>query len=327
MLQFERPLFLIFLPAFYLLSLMFLRKQKAWPHPLDLWGAKAEADSPLLWRMLLAISRVFILASASILLIVTAGPLKSQASYRQRQTYMDIIFVVDVSPSMAAMDISPNRLEAAKAIIRDYIENPKNASSAGIIAFGESASLICPVSPYMEQVELAIRGLTPGALGDGTAIGQGLALALRHLALAKGKNKAIILLSDGEDNIGMIDPQEVAQSIKNSNVLFALVGLGSSGDVPFYYENPNDNEVLSGRYHSDFNEEWLVSLASNGGGYYYTASGKTSEEIGQLTGNYLEGSAWKEKGREGAGPFLSIMVLLLAALAWFIRYFLLGGVV
>ncbi|TFG83845.1 MAG: VWA domain-containing protein, partial [Spirochaetales bacterium] len=114
--------------------------------PLDPWGGPPSPDAPLAWRAALVLSALAIAASWIAVSVAAAGPVLVERSPVPFRSELDIVFVVDVSPSMAAMDLEPTRLEAAIALVRDFLSDAQGAAGAsvGLVAFGAEASLICP---------------------------------------------------------------------------------------------------------------------------------------------------------------------------------------
>lgn len=202
--------------------------------------------------------------------LAAAGP----AIVDRRTLYLsrgnEVVFVLDVSPSMAASDFAPTRLDAAKAIIGDFLAKRRN-ETVGLVAFGGEAALACP--PTMDYAALAARlaAQEPGSFGEGTAIGAGIAVAVAHVARSGAPEKHIVLLTDGENNAGSIDPEAAAQAAARYSIYLSVIGIGSRGDVPLVYVDPATGAARKGTYRSDFDRAPLESLARTGGGLYYAA--------------------------------------------------------
>lgn len=142
----------------------------------------------------------------------------------------DIFFVVDVSRSMLAEDFRPNRLEAAKQKILEFV-SLKPADRIGIIMFSERAFTLLPLSTDLDLIRRIVDDIKVGFLGMGTNIGDALALAVARGAQSLADNKAIVLLTDGVSNVGSMTPSQAAQEAKEKNIRVYTIGIGGSKDA------------------------------------------------------------------------------------------------
>lgn len=142
----------------------------------------------------------------------------------------DIFFVVDVSRSMLAEDFKPNRLEAAKRKILEFV-NLKPADRIGIIMFSERAFTLLPLSTDLDLIRRIVDEIKVGFLGMGTNIGDALALAVARGAQSLADNKAIVLLTDGVSNVGSMTPTQAAQEAKEKGIRVYTIGIGGSRDA------------------------------------------------------------------------------------------------
>lgn len=142
----------------------------------------------------------------------------------------DIFFVVDVSLSMLAEDFRPNRLEAAKQKILEFVDL-KPADRIGIIMFSERAFTLLPLSTDLELIKKIVDEIKVGFLGMGTNIGDALALAVARGAQSLADNKSIILLTDGVSNVGTMTPAQAAKEAKEKNIKVYTIGIGGSKDA------------------------------------------------------------------------------------------------
>jgi Ca-activated chloride channel family protein len=142
----------------------------------------------------------------------------------------DIFFVVDVSRSMLAEDFRPNRLEAAKQKILEFV-NLKPADRIGIIMFSERAFTLLPLSTDLELIKRIVDEIKVGFLGMGTNIGDALALAVARGAQSLADNKAIVLLTDGVSNVGSMTPSQAAQEAAKKGIRVYTIGIGGSRDA------------------------------------------------------------------------------------------------
>ncbi|TNF32263.1 MAG: VWA domain-containing protein [Deltaproteobacteria bacterium] len=142
----------------------------------------------------------------------------------------DIFFVVDVSKSMLAEDFKPNRLEAAKSKITEFVKlRPRDR--IGIIMFSEKAFTLLPLSTDLKLIEQIISEINVGFLGSGTNIGDAIALAVARGAQSLAENKVIILLTDGVSNVGSMTPIQAAQEAKEQKIKVYTIGMGGREDA------------------------------------------------------------------------------------------------
>ena len=221
---------------------------------------------------------------------------------------VDIVLVLDISGSMAALDFEPqNRLEAAKQVIDDFIAG-RRYDRIGLVVFAREAFRQCPptfdyavLQRLLAEVELA----TDLELDDGTAIGVGLAHAAAMIQESDAKSRVIVLLTDGVNNAGQIDPLTAAQAAAALEVKVYTVGMGRTGQVPFPVRDP----LFGERTHlieSELDEEMLQRIAEATGAIYFRATDTAGlrqvyEEINRLEKSeveveiftrYTELSAW-----------------------------------
>jgi Ca-activated chloride channel family protein len=301
--------------------------------PLDIWGFRPTPDAPTAVRLLLFLSYAGFLFAWLALSVAAAGPVRIERSKPLQRSDADIMFVVDASPSMAAMDMRPNRLDAALGMIRSFMADADGAGGAsiGVVAFGAGAILLCPPTPDHQTVLDRLGVVKPGMLGDGTAIGQGLATAYRHLSAGYGRRKFMVLLTDGEDNVGVVHPVDAAAAFAAAGMGVLVLGIGSSGDAPIEYVDPATGERLVGAYRSGFDDRALEAIATAGGGTYVRAAdagaiGRALSRLGNASLQRAETPTQLDTAlRIPLGRYLALAAALAMALAWTIRRLLLGG--
>jgi Ca-activated chloride channel family protein len=268
------------------------------------------------------LSKVLFVFSYILFIIVLADPvgIHSQKEYTSRGA--EIVFVVDESPSMAALDIaSDTRLSAAKKAIT-YLVSENTGASYGLVACGLEAALLVP--PTMDQnsfVEQLDR-LAIGELGDGSAIGTGLATAVYHLISSQSPSKMIVLLTDGENNAGSIHPLTAADLAHENNIRVFVAGIGTKGTVNVKYSDPKTGKVYSGYLESDFDDSSLRAIALAGNGEYFTI--ETLESLKAALQMVNEKSSTFQtyqikQTRENYYQSILAIVLFLFALTWLIR--------
>jgi Ca-activated chloride channel family protein len=183
----------------------------------------------------------------------------------------DIIFVLDVSPSMAALDMEgSNRYNTARNLLSEFaLRRPSD--NIGLVAVGEDAALLVPPTADREALTMRLDQLRIGELGDGTALGMGIAVAAYHLEKSNARRKAIILITDGENNAGHIHPEEAASVLPETGISFWVIAVGSAGEVPIDYVDPYTRIRRTGIFDSRYDVESLRHLSIYGGGTFIAA--------------------------------------------------------
>ncbi|MFZ5623754.1 MAG: VWA domain-containing protein [Gemmatimonadota bacterium] len=220
------------------------------------------------WRLLLPPALRSCALAAWI--IAAAGPLDRGRPLDVRQEGIAIVLAVDVSSSMLAEDFAPsNRLEVAKQQAIAFIAG-RRSDRIGLVSFAGEALTQVPVTLDYPVLEQAVKDLRVGMLEDGTAIGSGLAVAVNRLRKAPGKSKVVILLSDGENNRGLIDPRTAAAAAKAYGVRVYTIGVGTEGEAPI----PTGRGATGFRYEVvrvKIDEALLKEIANETGGRYFRA--------------------------------------------------------
>jgi Ca-activated chloride channel family protein len=211
------------------------------------------------------------LISVFLLFTAAAGPhfIFSETVWLNRGA--DIFFVMDISPSMAGLDMNGrNRFEAARALIQDFAGR-RQQDAIGIIAVGEDAALMVPLTTDKDTLYSRLDALSIGELGDGTALGTGLALAAFHISKSQAPRRAVVLITDGENNAGAIHPETAASLLGETGVTLWVIGVGSSGQVPINYIDPITRMRRTGTFESRFDPEGLKRIADAAQGHWIEA--------------------------------------------------------
>ena len=218
----------------------------------------------------------------AIIFIITALA-RPQTMYEEQNTEgegVDIVLCIDVSGSMTAQDLTPNRLEAAKKVAIDFVNKRLTDRIAVVIFSGESFTQ-CPLTTDHPVLISAIENIRNGLLEDGTAIGSGLGTSVDRLRTSKSKSRVVILLTDGENNGGLIDPQTAKEIAKAFQIKVYTIGVGTDGYAPQPVNTPMGIVMQQGKVSID--EKLLKQIANETGGKYFRA--KDNEG---LTGIYAE---------------------------------------
>lgn len=224
----------------------------------------------------------FVLRLLALILIIVAIA-RPQTLYEEQNAEgegVDIVLCIDVSGSMTAQDLTPNRLEAAKNVAIDFVNKRLTDRIAVVIFSGESFTQ-CPLTTDHTVLISAIENIRNGLLEDGTAIGSGLGTSVDRLRTSKSKSKVVILLTDGENNGGLIDPQTAKEIAKAFQVKVYTIGVGTDGFAPQPVNTPMGVVMQNGKVSID--EKLLKEIANETGGKYFRARDNTG-----LTGIYDE---------------------------------------
>jgi Ca-activated chloride channel family protein len=204
---------------------------------------------------------------------------------------IDIVLAIDVSTSMLAEDLQPNRLEAAKAVAADFVRG-RQSDRIALVAFAGEAFTQAPLTLDYGVITTLLAELEPGMITDGTAVGMGLATALKRLQASEAESKIVILVTDGQNNAGEIGPLTAAQMAGALGVRVYTIGAGSRGTARVPIDDP-----LRGRVYAtvrvDLDEETLRQMAELTGGRYFRATDNESlaviyEEIDRLERTTME---------------------------------------
>jgi Ca-activated chloride channel family protein len=187
---------------------------------------------------------------------------------------IDIILCMDVSGSMLAQDFLPNRLEAMKQVAVEFVEK-RPTDRIGLVIFAGESFTVCPITTDRSMLKSHIMSAQSSFLADGTAIGDGLSTSVERLRGSKAKSKVIILLTDGENQGGLIDPLTAKEIAKSEGVKVYTVGMGTEG----YASAPMQSEtgqVTIQKQKVNIDEPLLRQIAGETGGLYFRARDNTS---------------------------------------------------
>lgn len=217
----------------------------------------------------------FILACLAYVSVVIAlaRPQTSDRWSNQTTEGIDIVMSLDISSSMLAEDLKPNRLEAAKKVATHFINERPN-DNIGLVLFSGESFTMCPLTTNHSQLINLMSGVKSGMIEDGTAIGSGLATAVNRLKDSQAKSKVIILLTDGSNNRGAIAPVTAGEIAKTFGIRIYTIGVGKQGMAPYPVKTPygiqyQDIEV-------DIDEPTLQQIADVTGGKYFRATDNKS---------------------------------------------------
>ena len=241
----------------------------------------------------------------SLLIFVLARPQSTDSWQSSEVEGIDIMLAVDVSTSMLAEDLKPNRLEAAKQVAAEFINGRPN-DNIGLTVFAGQSFTQSPLTVdhtvllnLFNSVDCSMA--TNGIIEDGTAIGLGIANAVSRLKESKAKSKVIILLTDGSNNRGDISPLTAAEIAKTYGIRVYTIGVGTNGTAPYPYQGFTGKQYV--QVPVEIDENTLQQIAKTADGQYYRATSNSKlrevyEEIDQLERTKLNVKDFSRKNEE-----------------------------
>ena len=222
---------------------------------------------------------VFRLLALSSLIIAMARPRKVDISSQTKSTKgIDIVMAIDVSGSMLAKDLKPNRMEALKKVAENFVEGRPN-DRIGIVVYASEAYTKTPVTSDKAIIQEAIQSIKyDNVLQDGTGIGMGLTTAVNRLKDSKAKSKVIILLTDGVNNAGFIEPETASQIAREYGIKVYTIGIGTNGNAMSPYAYAPNGGFLFRMMPVEIDVNLLQTIARNTGGKYFRASSNSKLE-------------------------------------------------
>ncbi len=256
------------------------------------------------------------LGGLALLIIALARPQAGMHLQEVTTKGIDIMLVMDVSTSMLAEDFKPkNRIEASKAVAKEFVQGRKN-DRIGVVIFAGEAFPQCPLTlDYGVVMEIIDRIQVAPPEWDGTAIGNGLATAVARLKNSEAKSKVIILLTDGVNNAGEVDPMTAAEIAETFNMRIYTIGVGTSGYAVMPRQTPWGVQKV--RVRVEIDEDLLKRIAQKTGGLYFRATNTEKlreiyQQISEMEKTKIEVkefTRYKEKFALFAGLALMLLVV------------------
>lgn len=247
---------------------------------LKMSSLKGFQHSKSIWATLRPALFVMRMLALTALIIAMARPRTVDISSQTKTTKgIDIVLAIDVSSSMLAKDLKPNRMEALKKVASDFVESRPNDRIGLVLYAGESYTKV----PVTSDKAVVIEGLQSikfdNVLQDGTAIGLGLATAINRLKDSKAKSKVIILLTDGVNNSGTIEPETASDIAKEYGIKVYTIGLGSNGMAMYPYSIAPNGDFIFRMMKVEIDEQLMKNIAKNTGGKYFRANSNQKLEL------------------------------------------------
>lgn len=249
------------------------------------------------------------------LVIALARPQSSLFESEISTQGIDIVLSLDISGSMLAKDFEPDRLEAAKKVAMNFIKERPN-DRIGLVVFSGESFTQCPITIDHQVLLNLFKDIKSGMVEDGTAIGMGLATASARLKESKSKTKVIILMTDGVNNMGYIDPYSAIQIAKTFGIRVYTIGVGKNGTAPYPVKDQNGNTFYQ-NFPVQIDEPLLKKIAQETGGSYFRATNNTSlkkvyENIDKLEKSKIKISNYhRKKERFHVFALLALVCLLM----------------
>lgn len=206
----------------------------------------------------------------ALVVLAIARPQYQNTTVERNAEGIDIVLTLDISTSMKAEDLKPNRLEAAKDVADNFISK-RVSDRIGLVLFARKSFTMVPPTLDYDLLKRLLKDVEMGTVEDGTAIGMGIATAVNRLKESEAKNKVVILLTDGQNNSGEIDPVTAADLATTYDIKIYTIGAGTRGTAPYPVKDP----IFGNRYQNvkvDIDEEMLTQIANMTGGEYFRAT-------------------------------------------------------
>ncbi len=292
--EFMHPHFLWLLLVIPLLALWYYMKRNTNSSTLTIGNAKGFLLETSLLSKLKPVLYIFRLIAISLLIVALARPRNVSVSSRTKTNKgIDIVMAIDVSASMLARDLKPNRLEALKKVATQFVNQRPN-DRIGIVVYAGESFTKTPITSDKRIIRNTISEIKWGQLEGGTAIGMGLGSAVNRLKESKAKSKVIILLTDGVNNTGFVDPKTATELAVGLEIKVYTIGLGTNGTASFpYAKDPKTGKLLFRNSPVEIDESLLKYIAEQTEGKYFRATNNTKlkaiyNEINKLEKTEIE---------------------------------------
>ncbi len=295
--RFAHPWVLFFLPPLLALMIwryrsLLARRPRIRFSSLD----RVRGARPSSRRIARHLEAVLRLVAVTLLLLALARPQAGARDVRVTTEGVDILIALDVSGSMQAIDFEPNnRLEAAKIVAADFIRG-RQSDRLGLVIFAGISFVQCPLTLDYDVLISLMDDVQIGMVEDGTAIGMAIVNCVNRLKESDAESKVAILLTDGVNNTGRIDPATAAQLAKTVGLRFYTIGVGQRGEALFPVQDPVFGRRLV-RQKTEIDEETLMRIADETGGRYFRATDTDAlraifEEIGEMERTKIESTEY-----------------------------------
>jgi len=279
-----------------------------------------EGYRPTVRQRLMHLPFILKMLGIALIIVAIARPQSSSSGQNVHTEGIDIVIALDLSASMLAEDLKPNRIEAAKKVAEQFIDG-RPTDRIGLVVFSGESFTQCPLTTDHAVLKNLFSGLQSGLLADGTAIGEGLATAVNRIRNSKARSKVIILLTDGVNNIGSIAPGTAGEIAKTFGIRVYTIGVGTQGVAPYPFKTPFGIQYQNMDVQID--EAILKQIATETGGKYFraTSTSKLKEiyaDIDKLEKSKIDVTEYRHKSEEFF-PF-ALLAIILIGLDFILRF-------
>jgi len=270
--EYPKLLWLLVIPALLVLHYIYLELSERHPHLRVSTSVPWMASGRSFMAMLRHVPFLLRIFALSMIIVAIARPRSSEEMERVDTEGIDIMLAMDVSTSMLARDLTPDRISASKDIAIEFIAQ-RPTDRMGIVVFAGESFTQCPLTTDRATLINLMKDVQTDLIEDGTAIGNGLATAVARMKDSDAKSRVVILLTDGVNNRGEISPQMAAEIAKTYGVRVYTIGVGKEGMAPYPVMTPWGVEVQNVKVEID--EALLAEIAESTGGRYFRATDNT----------------------------------------------------
>lgn len=270
--EYPKLLWLLVIPALLVLHYIYLELSERHPHLRVSTSVPWMASGRSFMAMLRHVPFILRIFALSMIIVAIARPRSSEEMERVDTEGIDIILAMDVSTSMLARDLTPDRISASKDIAIEFIAQ-RPTDRMGIVVFAGESFTQCPLTTDRATLINLMKDVQTDLIEDGTAIGNGLATAVARMKDSDAKSRVVILLTDGVNNRGEISPQMAAEIAKTYGIRVYTIGVGKEGMAPYPVMTPWGVEVQNVKVEID--EALLAEIAESTGGRYFRATDNT----------------------------------------------------
>lgn len=311
--EFANPKLLWLLLLVPLAIIWYILRHKKQEASVNFSDLKGMVKLPKTWKAYLRhLLFALKMASLALLIVALARPQSSSTNSTSNIEGIDIVMAMDVSGSMLARDLKPDRLTAAKNVASDFVKDRPGDRMGLVIFSGETFTQVPLTTDHGVMLNM-LAEMKNGLIDDGTAIGDGLATAISRLKDSEAISKVVILLTDGMNNAGSVDPYTAAEMAKLFGIRVYTIGVGSYGTAPYPVQTPFGTQMQQMKVEID--EKLLTTIANSTGGKYFRATNnqKLDEiytEIDKLERSKIEVTEFRRLHEE----FYPLVALALALL-------------
>jgi len=313
---FAQPYWLALLVLVPLLGIWEWRRARRQPGGLRFSSIAAAKGAPrTIWVRLRGLPPLLRMAALTLGILALARPQERNVVEERFAEGVDIMLVLDTSTSMRAQDFQPNRFEAARDVAAEFIQS-RLSDRVGLVVFAGKAYTQAPLTLDYDFLQAMLSEVSMGVIEDGTAIGTALATAVSRLKDTEAESKVVILLTDGQNNRGEIDPLTAADVAQAIGVRVYTIGVGTIGEAPYVVDHPFMGRQVQ-MVPVEIDEEMLKEVASRTGGRYFRATDKEAlrdiyAEISELEKTRIEELSYTEYAERYTFFLLPAFGLLLA---------------